>query len=74
MIERGLESLVSRECPDCNGFIFRPGPRGGMSRNIECVGCGVRFNVAYVGDHLAIAERIDRMWEWREDLFPRVLQ
>ena len=32
-------------CPDCGGFIFRPGPRGGMGQNIECVGCLSRFNV-----------------------------
>ncbi|TYL87462.1 hypothetical protein [Bradyrhizobium cytisi] len=33
-------------CPDCGGFLFRPGPCGGVSQNIECVGCGSRFNVA----------------------------
>ena len=33
-------------CPDCGGFIFRPGPRGGAAQNIECVKCLSRFNVA----------------------------
>jgi hypothetical protein len=32
-------------CPDCGCTIFRPGPRGGMGQNIECVRCLNRFNV-----------------------------
>jgi hypothetical protein len=36
----------SEDCPDCGGFIFRPGPRAGVNENIECVGCGSRFNIA----------------------------
>jgi len=36
----------SEDCPDCGGFIFRPGPRAGVSQNIECVKCLSRFNVA----------------------------
>jgi hypothetical protein len=75
-------------CPDCGGFIFRPGPRGGVSQNIECVECGSRFNVARwdagMADKRAInmpivwAHRLPSEREgggaWREDLFPRVLQ
>lgn len=34
-----------QSCPDCGGFTFRPGPRGGASQNIECAKCGARFNV-----------------------------
>jgi hypothetical protein len=74
----------SEECPDCGGFIFRPGPRGGVSQNIECVGCGSRFNVArwdrgmtdYRGGKMPIvwAQRIENTGEWREDMFPKVLQ
>jgi hypothetical protein len=70
-------------CPDCGGFIFRPGPRGGIAQNIECL-CGSRFNVARYtfkdsGDtHLIMAERIpsekDGGGAWREDMFPRVLE
>ena len=76
------------DCPDCGGFIFRPGPRGGISQNIECVGCGSRFNVARWDKHLTDgrdgpmpivwAQRIpgerDGGGQWREDMFPRVLE
>ncbi|WP_225119847.1 hypothetical protein [Bradyrhizobium sp. BRP22] len=65
-------------CPDCRGFIFRDGPRGGISQNIECVGCGSRFNVVRYFDHIVRVERLPREREgggkWREDMFPRVLQ
>lgn len=60
-------------CPDCNGFIFRPGPRGGASQNVECVGCGSRFNITRFTD-MVWAERIANSGEWREDMFPKVLQ
>lgn len=77
------------DCPDCGGFIFRPGPRGGINQNIECVQCLSRFNVArlerrhcrggYQGKlPIVWAQRIeseaDGGGEWREDMFPRVLQ
>jgi hypothetical protein len=74
-------------CPDCGGFIFRPGPRGGASQNIECVGCGSRFNITRWDPSMTErkgpmpivwAQRIpserDGGGEWREDLFPKVLQ
>ena len=51
----------SEDCPDCGGFIFRPGPRGGMGRNIECVGCGSRFNVT----------RWSRAWDEKFGYQPR---
>lgn len=78
----------SEDCPDCGGFIFRPGPRGGVSQNVECVGCGSRFNVAR-WDAAMTDGRVHRMpivWAeripseaqgggaWREDMFPKVLQ
>lgn len=47
----------SEDCPDCGGFLWRPGPVGGVSQNIECVGCGSRFNVA----------RWSRSWDGRFD-------
>lgn len=40
-----LDFPADQSCPDCGGFIFRPGPRGGMGQNIECVKCLSRFNV-----------------------------
>lgn len=76
-----MDSLEERvECPDCGGFLFRPGPRGGAAQNIECVGCGARFNIVRaIGNWPAPkpiiwAERIDGGNEWREDMFPKVLQ
>lgn len=62
------------DCPVCDGFIFRPGPRGGMSQNVECVGCKTRFNVTWWCGELVSAEPIPADIEWREDLFPQVLQ
>lgn len=68
-------ALADDRCPDCGGYDWRPGPRGGLSRNIECRGCRSRFNIARHGDTLIFAERIDREDQggshWREDLFPR---
>lgn len=71
-------------CPDCDGFLFRPGPRGGLAQNIECVGCGSRFNVAYwvpaprAAPMMISCQRIESEAQgggaWREDMFPKVLQ
>jgi hypothetical protein len=65
-------------CPDCGGFIFRPGPRGGAAQNIECVRCSSRFNVARWEGRVVWAQRIpsekDGGGVWREDMFPKVLE
>lgn len=77
-------------CPDCGCGMFRPGPRGGISQNIECAQCKSRFNVTRwdrnIGDHhqrpglmpIVWAQRIPREDEgggkWREDMFPQVLE
>ncbi len=75
MIEvKRCAALDRRECPDCGGFIFRPGPRGGLSQNFECVGCGNRFNFFFLHGEIAFAQRIRNDVEWREDMFPKVLQ
>lgn len=77
----------NEHCPDCGGFIFRPGPCAGVCQNIECVGCGSRFNVArwdramthrkgpmpIVWAH-RIPSESDGGAVWREDMFPKVLQ
>jgi hypothetical protein len=77
----------SGDCPDCGCSIFRPGPCGGLSQNIECVQCGSRFNVTRWDRAMTEgrqgpmpivwAQRIpserDGGGVWREDLFPRVL-
>lgn len=72
-----IETFEQR-CLDCGGFLFRPGPCGGVAQNIECVGCGSRFNVAFWHGQFVMAQRIpsekDGGGEWREDMFPKVLQ
>jgi hypothetical protein len=92
MISKVFEENVfpdNENCPDCGGGIWRLGPRGGISQNIECVGCGSRFNIARLQPHhakplhvgplpIVWAQRIPSEAEgggvWREDMFPRVLQ
>jgi hypothetical protein len=37
-----------RQCPHCGSWHFLPGPTAGLSENVECEGCGARFNVAYL--------------------------
>jgi hypothetical protein len=32
-------------CPDCGCDGFLEGPSGGLSQNVECAGCGARFNM-----------------------------
>jgi len=32
-------------CPHCEGRRFVPGPQGGMSINVMCIGCCARFNI-----------------------------
>ena len=79
----------NENCPDCGCGIFRPGPRGGMAQNIECARCGSRFNVTRLSRSMADpnyhgpmpivwAQRIpsekDGGGEWREDMFPKVLE
>jgi hypothetical protein len=53
----------SRACLDCSGAEFRRGPQGGLSINIECTGCGARFNI---GDLRAVVliQRIANNGPW----------
>lgn len=67
-------ALARGECVDCGGFVFRPGPRGGLSQNMECVGCGQRWNITYFRGQMAFVQRITNAGEWREDMFPKVCQ
>jgi hypothetical protein len=81
-----LDFPEDESCPDCGCFVFRPGPRGGSSQNIECVRCQSRFNVVrssalaqqYGMPRLVMAQRIpsekDGGGAWREDMFPKVLE
>lgn len=41
-----LFDKANNRCPDCGCDSFYSGPRGGMSQNICCSGCGHYFNVA----------------------------
>jgi hypothetical protein len=41
-----IESLSHGKCPDCGSQGFMLGPQGGVSQNIECLGCGQCFNIA----------------------------
>ena len=69
-----IEKLIDGRCPDCDCIIFRPGPRGGIAQNIECVKCLSRFNVARYNGEFVGAHRIPNDVEWREDMFPKVLE
>lgn len=66
MIEPGLEPLGERRCPDCGADQFRRGPAGGASVNIECAGCGARFNVCSYAGQLILAQRIAHNGDWPE--------
>jgi len=43
--EEELAALKKNECPDCGGSEWLNGPGGGCSQNVECGGCGSRFNL-----------------------------
>jgi hypothetical protein len=66
-------------CPRCGGEMFQPGPRGGSSRNVECISCGHRFNVTIIGNQLLFAQYIgDRAFgtdwtDYKQTLSPRPL-
>ncbi len=46
------------QCPDCHGRHIVPGPRGGLSQNFACGGCGARFNVAKWQGRVFFVERL----------------
>jgi hypothetical protein len=46
----------NENCPDCGCTIFRPGPCGGISQNIECVRCLSRFNITRWDQQMANRE------------------
>lgn len=50
-----LNSLFHGRCPDCGSEKFIPGPRAGLSVNIQCFQCGSKFNISYI---MFFAERI----------------
>jgi hypothetical protein len=53
-----LHWLSQGHCPACDGNRFQPGPKGGAAQNVECVGCGRRFNVTIVRGQLLFAQDI----------------
>jgi hypothetical protein len=40
-----LAAVQRHECPFCGHQGFAQGPRGGLSVNVACPGCGARFNL-----------------------------
>lgn len=36
-------------CPNCGSKQFYEGPSAGISTNVECVKCGLRWNVSTAG-------------------------
>lgn len=58
-------AIDADRCPDCDGYGYRNGPRGGIGMNIFCKACGSGFNVAprapYGKRHkIAFVQRIKR--------------
>jgi len=53
-------ALKRGQCPDCDGYGFEAGPRGGLSRNYFCIGCGSGFNIAPVLHYPLFLQRIAR--------------
>lgn len=45
-----MEQVQSKngECPDCGSTKFYFGPSGGLSQNVECVGCETRWNACFI--------------------------
>lgn len=60
-----FHDLLTGACPDCEGTEFLYGPRGGLSRNVECIGCKSRFNVVVRMRKVVMAQRIDGDGDWR---------
>jgi hypothetical protein len=56
--------LTAGRCEECEGRQFRFGPRGGISRNVECVGCKARYNVAIIDGYVVMADPISRDADW----------
>jgi transcription elongation factor Elf1 len=58
--EQITRTIDQGTCPDCGHRGFILGPRGGSAVNIECGGCGARFNVTpgITSHHLVFAHRI----------------
>lgn len=49
MIEAEQNMIKKGICPDCKCEEFLAGPEGPGTQNIECAGCGSRFNVSDFG-------------------------
>lgn len=62
MPEPEVRRIADGYCPDCGHRGFVLGPRGGAAMNIECGGCGSRFNVAQApaSHRVVMAQRIER--------------
>lgn len=63
-----LENVRARQtadskaaCPDCGGVEFKLGPQGGLSQNVECVGCETRWNATFIEG--IPWQRLSAVWE-----------
>jgi hypothetical protein len=65
LMPRQCDCITVGHCPDCNHRGFVLGPRGGLAQNIECGGCGSRFNITKAPNshHVVMAHRIARLDE-----------
>ncbi|MEE8146538.1 MAG: hypothetical protein V3T24_02945 [Longimicrobiales bacterium] len=48
-------------CPDCGCTNFKLGPSGGLSQNVECVDCEMRWNATFMNG--IPWERLSSVWE-----------
>jgi hypothetical protein len=46
--DRERAAIKNSQCPDCGSKEFIQGPSGGMTVNVECAGCGSKFNVGSI--------------------------
>lgn len=53
-----IAEISAGHCPDCHHRGFVIGPMGGLNINLECGGCGGRFNVAFYGGHAVMGHRL----------------
>lgn len=55
-VERAV--IETNTCPFCGASEWLEGPSGGASTNFQCEGCGARYNLAFGGGSLFLAELI----------------
>src|SRR4051812_41918984 len=64
---RNFRMICRNTCPDCKGFGFYGGPRGGISQHIYCANakCRAAFNISHFSATEGTVERIEpKSEEW----------